>query len=282
MTVGRPWAGVKENLAYRPAMPLSIHSMIRSIEVLLAPAEFAGLPQRDLRQTVCVVFDVLRATSSMMQALANGAAAIIPVANMAEALALRQKDPAILLAGERNGRRIRAAQSGGVDFDLGNSPREFTPEHVRGRTIVTTTTNGTRALRACAGAATTLLGTFLNLTAVEHWIGSAQPTHLLLVGSGTFKQMAYEDALAAGALTDRLCPAESAIELSDSALVVRQLFRMVQDNLPAALAQSLNGRRLLSIPDLRDDVPFCGQRDTLDFVAILQPDGAIRKSEPSP
>ena len=121
------------------------------LEVILSPAEFAGLRQRDLSQAVCVVFDILRATTSMITALANGAEAIIPVGEISEALALRQKNPSVLLAGERHGLRIRADLTGSIDFDLGNSPREFTVEKVSGKIIVMTTTNGTRALRAWFG-----------------------------------------------------------------------------------------------------------------------------------
>src|SRR5690349_18036474 len=136
-----------------------------TLEVLFTPAEFAGLDGRDLSETVCVVFDVLRATSSMVTALANGAKVVIPVSEISEALALRRKYPQILLAGERDGVRILSAQTGSISFDLGNSPREFTSEIVRGREIVTTTTNGTRALRACSRAWTTYVCSFLNLRA---------------------------------------------------------------------------------------------------------------------
>src|SRR2546425_5274821 len=106
--------------------------MITTLEVLLSPAEFAVLRDRDLSQTVCVVLDILRATSSMVTALANGAEAIIPVAEISEALAIRQQRPEVLLAGEREGVRITAARSGGVEFDLGNSPREYTTGKVQG------------------------------------------------------------------------------------------------------------------------------------------------------
>src|SRR5712691_4483564 len=105
------------------------------LEVLFAPAEFAALAQRDLSGTVCVVFDVLRATSSIVMALANGATAIVPVAEISEALKIRERDPRVLLAGERDGLRIQGDQTGGVGFDLGNSPREFTREKVSGKTI---------------------------------------------------------------------------------------------------------------------------------------------------
>ena len=80
----------------------------RSLEVLFSPAEYAVLKERDLSATVCVVFDVLRATSTMVTALGNGAAAIIPAAEIAEALSIRGRNPDVLLAGERDGVRIPA------------------------------------------------------------------------------------------------------------------------------------------------------------------------------
>src|SRR5271154_3232677 len=97
------------------------------IETILSPAELPALARRDLRGTACVVFDVLRATSTFVTALHHGAQAVIPVGEIAEAVAFRQRQPDVLLAGERDGVRIRADQSGGIDFDLGNSPREFRP-----------------------------------------------------------------------------------------------------------------------------------------------------------
>ena len=106
------------------------------LEVVLSPAEFSALRERDLSRSVCVVFDILRATTTMITALANGAKALIPVAEISEALAVRRERPDVVLAGEREGFRIRANLSGGVDFDFGNSPREFTPERVQGKTIV--------------------------------------------------------------------------------------------------------------------------------------------------
>jgi len=174
------------------------------IEVLFAPAEFESLKDRDLRETVCVVFDVLRATSSMMAALGNGAAAIIPVADIPEALGIRKRKPEVLLAGEREGRRIEADLTGSIAFDLGNSPREFTKEKVSGKTIVMSTTNGTRALRACAQARMVVVGSFLNLRATAAFIEKQNAADLLLVCSGTFDQAAYEDILGAGALCDLL------------------------------------------------------------------------------
>jgi 2-phosphosulfolactate phosphatase len=247
-----------------------------SLEVLFAPAEFTLLHQRDLRHTVCVVFDVLRATSTMVTALANGATAVQPVASIPEALGLRQCQPDILLAGERDGLRIEAHLSGGVDFDLGNSPREFTANRVKGRTIAMTTTNGTCALQACAPAAAVLLGAFLNLRATAQVIEAQNLPHLLLVCSGTLDQAAAEDVLGAGALCDLLWPKYSRGMVADSADIARRLFHLAQENLLDAVAQSRNGRRLLANPDLCEDVPFCLQRDLFGLVAEMGKDGAVR------
>src|SRR5262249_10980727 len=162
---------------------------------LFTPADFSDLRKSDLQNTACVVFDVLRATSSMVTALANGAEAVQAVEEIPEALAVRKRQPGVLLSGEREGLRISVELTGSVAFDLGNSPREFVSEKVKGKTLVMTTTNGTRALRACATAQLLLASSFLNLTATANFIRSQKPDHLLLVCSGTFYEAAYEDVL---------------------------------------------------------------------------------------
>jgi 2-phosphosulfolactate phosphatase len=250
---------------------------MKTLEVLFTPADFGALQRRDLSDTLCVVFDVFRATSSMVAALANGAAAIIPVGEIPEALAIRAKEPSVLLAGERDGVRIRASLTGGTDFDLGNSPREFTKEKVSGKTIVMSTTNGTRALRSCAHAKTVLIGSFLNLRATANFILKAQPQNLMLACSGTYEQSAYEDVLGAGALCQLLWSDLARREISDSAKMARELFRIAEKDLLASASQSRNGARLSGIPELRDDVPFCLQRDIFDFAAFLNPDGKVTK-----
>jgi 2-phosphosulfolactate phosphatase len=250
--------------------------MQTTLEVLFAPAEYALLRERDLRQSVCVVFDILRATSTMVTALGNGAAAVVPVAEISEALNIRKRQPEVLLAGERDGLRIEGHLTGGVGFDRGNSPREFTAARVRGRTIVMTTTNGTRALQACAPAAKVLLGSFLNLRTTAESIEQQSPSHLLLVCSGTLDQAAYEDVLGAGALCQLLWPRYTAGAVADSAHIARRLFLLEQNDLLAAVTHSRNGRRLMAQPDLRDDVPFCIQRDLYHLVAELGKDGSVR------
>ena len=250
-----------------------------SLEVLFTPADFAELPGQDLSRTLCVVFDVLRATSTMVTALANGAAAILPVAEIADALAARQRHPGVLLAGEREGVRIGAELTGGAAFDLGNSPREFTASVVSGKTIVMTTTNGTRALHACRNAQRTLAGSFLNLSATAKVIHTSAVNRLLLVCSGTFDQSAYEDVLGAGALCDLVWDSFQAKEIADSAQIARELFLQSRDNLPSAMSKSRNARRLLSMPELRDDVEFCLRRDVQRLFAVLGKDGFVRRQE---
>ncbi len=245
------------------------------LEVTFTPAEFAALRQRDLSQTVCVVFDVLRATSSIVTALANGACEIIPVCEIAEAVALRQARPDLLLAGERNGRRILRAQTGSVDFDLGNSPREFTRERVAGRSIAMTTTNGTRALQACRGARRLLVGSFLNLSAVTDWLARDRTERLLIVCSGTHEEAAYEDVLGAGALCDAVWAQFANGHLADSAQMARETYQRGAGDLLTAVTASKNARRLFALPELRDDVTVCFRRDSANVLAELTTAGSV-------
>jgi 2-phosphosulfolactate phosphatase len=277
------------------------------IETILTPAELPVLAQRNLRATACVVFDVLRATSTFVTALHHGAQAIIPVSEIAEAIAFRKSQPGVLLGGERDGVRISA---GGIDFDLGNSPREYTPEKVHGKTIVSTTTNGTRALRACANAQTVLAASFLNLGATAQFIRRNQFENVLLVCAGTGENTALEDVLGAGALCELVvngsttqnlkvgravpCPPPDVVNLSpgsqpsdgahgvtrptlsDSAQIAWRIWLEAKPKLAEAIGSSENAQRLLGLPELHDDVAFCLQRDAFPLVARMESGGAIR------
>ncbi len=237
------------------------------IEAILTPAELSALAKRDLRETVCVVFDVLRATSTFVTALHNGAKAIIPVGEISEALAVKKKQPDVLLGGERDGIRISAD---GINFDLGNSPREHTPEKIRGKTIISTTTNGTRALRACAKAKTVLAASFLNLNATAKFVRGQGCENILLVCAGTRENAALEDTLAAGALCELLTG-----DFLDSAQIARCAYGSARFDLGAAVCGSENARRLLANLELRGDVAFCLQRDIFPLIAKMEADGKI-------
>ena len=250
----------------------------RSVEVLFAPAEFEILRNRDLTETTCVVFDVLRATSTMVTALANGAESIIPVSEISEALEIKRQEPGILLAGERDGMRIEAALTGSIPFDLGNSPREFTMGKVTEKKIVMTTTNGTRALRSCAHAKTVLISSFLNLESTRRHLQKELPANLLIICSGTFEQVALEDVLGAGALCLELQGAGiSYSEYSDSARIAVGIYIDASRGLEAIMALSRNGRRLLSRPELKADLSYCAQRDIHNLVAAMDKNGVVSR-----
>ncbi|MFH1604037.1 MAG: 2-phosphosulfolactate phosphatase, partial [Pseudomonadota bacterium] len=148
-------------------------------------------------------------------------------------------------------------------------------ERVRAKTIVMTTTNGTKALRACAQARATLVGALLNLRALAAALREAQPEHLLLVCSGTHEEAAYEDTLGAGALCEEIWPMYREAHVSDSAQIARQIFLRERDDLAMAMQRARNGRRLLCIPELAADVPYCLQIGVIPLVPRLQADGRV-------
>lgn len=247
------------------------------IEATFTPAEFELLRQQDLSDAACVIFDVLRATSTIVTALARGAESVLPVATIDEAVRCRAADANVLLAGERNGLRITAALSGGVDFDLGNSPREYTAAIVRGRRIVSTTTNGTRAFAACRGARHVFAGSFLNLDRTAQQLARLNPARVILVCAGTGEAAAFEDNLGAGALCQRLVASVQKIELTDSATVAADMFTANAAGLEAAMSKSSNACRLLASSELRGDVAFCLSENLYPIVVAAEADGSLRR-----
>ena len=230
------------------------------LDAALTPADISRLPERDLSTTTCVVFDVLRATSSMITALANGAAEIFPVKTIEEARALREKMPDALLGGERHGERIEG-------FDLGNNPFEYTG--LAGRRIISTTTNGTIALRACERAGRVLVGALLNIAALRDEIARSQPAEVLLVCAGTFETFALEDAIAAGLLAAEFPDAE----LTDAAIAVLGTARSFSSPLDGLLA-ARNGRALAA-RGWRDQIEWCAHLSRFGVIGAMN-DGIIR------
>jgi 2-phosphosulfolactate phosphatase len=237
------------------------------IDVILSPPEIDLLPRRDLSSSTAVVFDILRATSTIVTALAHGATGIRPVRTIQEALALKEKHPGALLGGERNGDRIEG-------FDLGNSPLDYR-ETVRDREIITTTTNGTIALRAVEAAPAILAASFLNIGAVAQRLTPHTYREILLICAGTFREAALEDILAAGMLISLLPP----YSLSDSAQLALALYQKEQSDLPAALLRSKNGQALLA-KNREPEIDWCAQTSLYPFIAQMSTEGLIRKSNP--
>jgi 2-phosphosulfolactate phosphatase len=252
------------------------------LDVILTPAELPSLAKRDLSKTICVVFDILRATSAFVTALQNGAKEIIPVSEISEALALKKSRPDVLLGGERHGVKISAD---GIDFDFGNSPREYAKEKIAGKTIISTTTNGTRALCAVAKAKIVLAASFLNLSATAKFIGQQNCKNVLLVCAGTRDNPALEDILAAGGFCklaassrgDDRTARRTVPAFSDSAQIAFHAFENVKSNLVEAVFKSENAGRVMGIPELQGDVEFCLQRDIFPLVAAMNANGCIRR-----
>ncbi len=246
-----------------------------NVSVIFSPHEIDRLPERDLTQTTCVVFDVLRATSTMLAAFDAGVTAIKPVAEISEALAEKAANPAVLLAGERNGIRIGGKLTGGVEFDFGNSPREMVDGKVRGQTLVSTTTNGTRAIRSCAKAGQVAIASFANLTATANWIETLNLENLVLVCSGTGDDSCLEDTSGAGALVHKLINCSISVYMADSAIMALHVYRQVADALCEKVGEAKNAKRLLGMPSLVEDVAWCLKADRFSIVPRLDTDGYL-------
>jgi len=166
------------------------------LEICYLPSQWLALDVGRLNQSACAVIDVIRATSTIVTALANGASGVRPVASVSDAFVLKAQDPGALLAGERGGQALPG-------FDLGNSPEAFTAERVSGRQIILTTTNGTQALAACAGARAVMTVGFLNLDAVAARLKELGPPWII-VCAGYEGDFGFDDAVVAGALAGAL------------------------------------------------------------------------------
>ena len=230
------------------------------------------------------MIDVLRASTTMITALAHGAAAVRPVATVEEARALAARlGAAAILGGERGGVRIDG-------FDLGNSPAEYTADRVAGRTVVITTTNGTAALAACNDAHVLLVGGFVNRSAIaaaaRRLAADPGSAGIHLVCAGTDGVVSAEDVLAAGAILDAAArdPAAAGDVLGAAALAARDAFRRLAAARPAdvpaalveAFANSPGGANLVEV-GLAADLEGCARLDALAVVPRLdRATGALR------
>lgn len=226
------------------------------LDVFFTPAE---LPATLTDRTV-VVIDVLRATSTMVEALANGAKNIFAVATTDEAVKIATgigRDQT-LLAGERNCVRIEG-------FDLGNSPLEMTEEKVGGRQLIMTTTNGTAALAAAASARRVLVASLLNVDAVARELAEGDQ-EITLLCAGREKRFALEDAICAGTLALRLYKrVGQRRNWSDAALAAAQLARRYLPSVERTLRRVAAGRQLLEL-GFAADVEFCARLGIHDIV----------------
>jgi len=212
---------------------------------------------RDARRIAAVVIDVLRATTTLTVALANGAARVVPVAGIEPAFAWKARDPGVLLCGERDGFKVPG-------FDLGNSPAEYGQAAVAGRTLVFASTNGSRAMLACAGCGVRLLGAFVNASAVVAALEGRAFVRLACAGKqGSF---ALEDAACAGWLCAALAARGARIE-GGQARLAASLAPADVAGIRALLQGSAHGRTLRGLsPLFARDVERCAELDAVDRV----------------
>ena len=225
----------------------------------------------DLDGRTVVVIDILRATTTIVHALGAGAAEVIPCLEVDEARQVaRDFGKSAILGGERSGGKI-------AGFDLGNSPAEYTPKVVAGKTLVFTTTNGTRAMLRCRGARQILLGGFVNSSAICRIL--KDESLIALLCAGTDGQITREDVLFAGAVVYQLADEGSLSkgspvwELNDQALIAAAAWRAtLRDVSPKSLSEqlrsSIGGRNLLGMGH-GSDIDLAAQMDKFDFVPEL-------------
>ncbi len=215
-----------------------------------------------LQGGVAVVIDVLRASTTIVHALAHGANAVVPCASVAEAqdAASRHDRSHVLLGGERHGQLIDG-------FDLDNSPLAYTSDVVAGKTIVFTTTNGTLALRACEAASRVLIGAFVNRSAITRLLRSdGRPAHL--VCAGTDGHLTAEDILFAGALAADLGPQFPDVQ-TQMAIDYYRSPSTDDATFSATIRASRGGQNLLRL-GLDADVDRASQSDRFDLVPEWQ------------
>jgi 2-phosphosulfolactate phosphatase len=185
------------------------------IRVDVVPTADAAAPD-DVRGRTVLVVDVLRASTTIITALAHGAASIVPVTEPAEAerRAAALGRAGVIVAGERRGEMIPG-------FDAGNSPVAFASDRVRGCTIVFTTSNGTRALAAAAGAAAVGIAGLVNVSAAAAW-AAAEGRDVTIVCAGDRGRVSLEDTVCAGHLVARLPAAELTGRAEDALATARR------------------------------------------------------------
>ena len=215
------------------------------------------------RGDVIIIIDVLRCTSSMINALTNGAERIIPIRTLREAYDLKSKYPGYLLAGERGGRKPKG-------FDFGNSPLEFTRDKVQGKTLIFTTTSGTAALSRCINAERTLIASFLNVSSVASEalrIALKEKRGISMIPSGRKGKFSLEDFLCGGAIAERLIRRD--VALSDSALASLLSFQKAKDSLLDCIMRGEHAQNLVKM-GFEEDVRFCCQVDIYDVAPSMK------------
>lgn len=225
------------------------------IEVCLTPAL---LDLYTIENSIVVVIDILRATSSITYGIENGAKGIIPVMNVEDCLNFADKG--YLLAAERNGEVVEG-------YDFGNSPFSYTAEKVAGKTIVLTTTNGTKAMHlAQERAHQVIVGSFLNLSSVCDYL-KKENKDVLLLCAGWKDNFNLEDTLFAGAVVEQL--QNDFTVGDDSSVAALDMYQLAKGDLRKYLKKSSHSHRLMKL-NIEEDVKFCLRVDVCTTIPVLE------------
>lgn len=232
------------------------------ISVRFAPDK---VDRGELPGAAAVVIDVVRATSCIVEAVANGARAVHPVVSVEEAFGLRRSlGPDTLLCGERKGLRVDG-------FDLGNSPAEFSRAAVSGKRLVMTTTNGTRAFAAAAPADRVLTASFQNRSAVVDAL--RDEASVVVVCAGKEGRFSLDDTVCAGIIVRGLCDrVHGPVRLNDGAAAAADLAG-IHPVTGDMLAGTAAGQALVDV-GLGSDLALCARADRHQIVPMMQ-DGVI-------
>lgn len=230
--------------------------MKRKLEACFSPVMFIPDENRD---SIVVVIDVLRASSAICTAFANGASAIIPVADVTEAKDYKSRG--YLVAAERDGYILDFA-------DFGNSPFNFTKEKVAGRTIVYSTTNGTGIINLASSSYMTVIGSFLNISALIEWL-IKQDRNIMLFCAGWKNRFNIEDTVCAGAMAERLMETNLYSTICDSAIAAMDLWSLAKTDLPAYIEKVAQRTRLRD-KGLDDCIQFCITNDFTGKIPVMK------------
>lgn len=216
-------------------------------------------PSKIYGKTV-IVLDIFRCTTTIVTALANGCKEVIPAKSALEAreTAAKLEAGTFVLAGETRGAKID-------NFDLGNSPLEFSQEAIRDKTVILCTTNGTEAIKLCKPAKHIIISSFLNVSAAC----SRAATYLkdiVIVCSGTESNIALEDIMGAGCHISVLKQYQE-IRLSEQARTFYYLYQYFEENLLQVLQTSRSGLNLQNL-GYEKDIPFCLQKNVYKLAPV--------------
>lgn len=232
------------------------------IEVCFSPGEYY-LYEQDF--DLVVVLDVLRATSAICTAMEYGVGQIIPVATLEEARSYKEQGH--IVAAERGGQIVEG-------FDMGNSPYSYMDPNLKGKTVVLTTTNGTKAINMAKDKSTVVVGALNNLDALCAWL-IEQERDVLVLGSGWKDKFNLEDTICGGAIADLCLDSGKFYADEDSTVAAKFLFRSSRDNMFSFLKASSHRRRLRKL-NLNEDVKYCLTPNNCTAIPILKNGSLVR------